>query len=134
MCALANNEVTLGVTQSNMNKSKKEHLFRLSIFFQISSKVIQPGVSILKRFFKEKVLHELIEPIEERLENVRQFLREIKPSLKSNVVPIEDMFGPSITITNLGCLVASDETEKGAKMVNQKRKELVRFSFNNNYM
>ena len=116
MCALARDEVTVGVTEANMNKSES-----LSMY-----KMLTELHAILFQLVTEKVLRELIEPTADRVNSVQQFLTEIKAGLKLNVVPIADLYGPSIEIADLGCLVASDETEKGVRMINEKRKELVR--------
>ena len=36
------------------------------------------------------------------------------------------MYGPTITVEDMDCLVVSDETKKGGGMVNDKRREKVR--------
>ncbi|XP_061087388.1 bifunctional coenzyme A synthase [Conger conger] len=72
---------------------------------------------------KNKVLKELIEPYELRAERLREFLRDIKPSLQYEIVPISEPFGPSITDSELQCIVVSEETRKGGAAVNKKRLE-----------
>ncbi|KAL4216382.1 hypothetical protein ACF0H5_024109 [Mactra antiquata] len=72
----------------------------------------------------KKTLRELIEPVEERVAVVKQFLTEIKPSLDYNVVPIYDVYGPTITDQSMNFIVLSDETRKGGAMVNEKRQDL----------
>lgn len=62
-------------------------------------------------------------PIEERLKKVRECLHEINPNLTYDVVPISDIYGPTITEKNLDCIVVSEETIKGAKKVNEARAE-----------
>ena len=53
----------------------------------------------------KKLLPELILPTEVRIEGVRQYLANLKPSLELNIVPISDPFGPAITDATLevGC-------------------------------
>ena len=48
-----------------------------------------------------KLLPELICPTEIRIEGVRTFLANLKPSLELNIVPISDPFGPAITDESL---------------------------------
>jgi len=71
------------------------------------------------------VLPELIEPIGDRLDSVRQFVNDIKPCLQYNVVTITDPFGPAITDPQLECIVVSAETVRGANSINVKRGEQV---------
>jgi len=72
-----------------------------------------------------KLLYELIEPAEQRIAAVLDFLREIDDSLEYKVVPITDPFGPSTVDKNLDAIVASAETERGARKVCDKRIEKV---------
>ena len=71
------------------------------------------------------MLSELLQPIDDRLDNVRQFVGDIKPYLHYNIVPITDPFGPAITDPQLECIVVSDETVRGANSINVKRAEQV---------
>ena len=71
-------------------------------------------VSILKH----KVLYELIDPVERRIENLKDYLVDMNDSVSYNIVPIHDHFGPSIEIEKLECLVVSEETLKGGTKVN----------------
>lgn len=70
-----------------------------------------------------KTLSELILPVEDRVEGVVQFLNQVDNSVEYKVVEITDPFGPSIVDPLLECIVGSQETERGCKAVNQKRKE-----------
>ena len=54
-----------------------------------------------------------------------EFLVDIKPSLRYEIVPLFDFFGPSITDSDLKCIVVSEETLKGGLAVNKKRMENV---------
>ncbi|KAG9350139.1 hypothetical protein JZ751_026492 [Albula glossodonta] len=72
---------------------------------------------------KNKVLKELIEPYALRLERLEEFLQDIKPSLQYEIVPLSEPFGPSITDSDLQCIVVSEETRKGGEAVNKKRLE-----------
>ncbi|XP_071584482.1 bifunctional coenzyme A synthase [Heliangelus exortis] len=72
---------------------------------------------------RHKVLAELIEPYELRAAKLREFLEDVKPSLRYDIVPLVDPFGPAITDPDLQCLVVSEETRRGGEAVNKKRLE-----------
>lgn len=73
----------------------------------------------------EKVLKELIEPYALRVQRLREFLQDVKPSLQVEIVPLADPFGPSVVDAQLQCIVVSEETRKGGEAVNKKRAENV---------
>ncbi|XP_074748410.1 bifunctional coenzyme A synthase [Strix uralensis] len=72
---------------------------------------------------RHKVLMELIEPYELRAAKLREFLEDVKPSLRYDIVPLADPYGPSVTDPDLQCLVVSEETRRGGEAVNKKRRE-----------
>lgn len=72
---------------------------------------------------KKKVLKELIEPYTLRVQHLTEFLRDIKPSLQYEIVPLSDPFGPSVVDSQLQCIIVSEETRKGGESVNKKRIE-----------
>ncbi|KAM6951236.1 bifunctional coenzyme A synthase [Aplochiton taeniatus] len=72
---------------------------------------------------KRKVLKELIEPYAFRVQRLREFLNDVKPSLQYDIVPLVDPFGPSVSDSELQCIVVSEETRKGGEAVNKKRLE-----------
>ncbi|XP_061873538.1 bifunctional coenzyme A synthase [Colius striatus] len=72
---------------------------------------------------RHKVLPELIEPYELRAARLREFLEDTKPSLRYDIVPLTDPYGPSVTDPDLQCLVVSEETRRGGEAVNKKRLE-----------
>lgn len=74
----------------------------------------------------DKILYELIEPIERRIAMVKDFVEDVDPSLNCKIVPITDPFGPSIVDADLQGIVSSKETLKGAMKVNEKRLENVK--------
>lgn len=74
---------------------------------------------------KSKTLWELIAPVDKRIYKVREYLeREISRSLTYSIVPISDLYGPTITEKDLECIVVSDETIRGAKKINEARTAL----------
>lgn len=77
---------------------------------------------------KKKLLWELIRPVEERIDAVRNYCESYltekgRSGLKLNIVPISDPFGPAITDVTLKAIVVSDETIAGATKINQIRQE-----------
>lgn len=71
----------------------------------------------------KKSLPELIQSTPVRIDSVVQFIETVKPQISHRVVPITDMFGPTITDPDLQCIVVSDETKKGGDIVNQERQK-----------
>ncbi|KAG8963110.1 hypothetical protein FRC03_003386 [Tulasnella sp. 419] len=65
----------------------------------------------------------IMEPLAERIENVRRFLNLIKPGLTYDVVAIQDVYGPTAWDPNVQALVVSKETLSGAEAVRKKREE-----------
>lgn len=72
---------------------------------------------------KSKVLWELILPVDERIAGVQKQLNQMNPSLNYQVVPINDLYGPTITEPNIDCIVVSKETIRGAEKINEARKQ-----------
>ncbi|KAK5850940.1 hypothetical protein PBY51_001774 [Eleginops maclovinus] len=76
-----------------------------------------------KAMLKKKVLKELVEPYSVREQRLKEFLKEIKPSLRVEIVPLHDPYGVSVVDPLLQCIVVSEETRKGGEAVNKKRFE-----------
>jgi pantetheine-phosphate adenylyltransferase len=60
---------------------------------------------------------------EERLKELRAFLKALGLSDKAEIVPLNDPYGSTLTDTCIQALVVSEETEKTALKINQKRSE-----------
>lgn len=73
----------------------------------------------------DKLLWELIEPLNVRIEALRCCLQDMDPSLKYEIESISDPYGPTVRDASLQCLYVSDETVKGGLMINEERAKRV---------
>jgi pantetheine-phosphate adenylyltransferase len=62
-------------------------------------------------------------PYEERLKELCDFLRSLGVSDKAEIVPLNDPYGNTLADRCIEALVVSEETEKTAIEINQKRSE-----------
>ncbi|XP_069809151.1 bifunctional coenzyme A synthase [Dendropsophus ebraccatus] len=115
----SHSDVVVGGTFDRLHNA---HKILLSVCCLLSERRLLIGVAD-KELLDNKVLKELIEPYEERVEKLSQFLVDVKPSLGYDIVPISDPYGPSITDPDLKCIVVSEETQKGGLSVNKRRLE-----------
>ncbi|KAL4660505.1 bifunctional coenzyme A synthase isoform X1 [Arapaima gigas] len=113
------NDVVVGGTFDRLHGA---HKTLLNISCLLANKRFMIGVCD-EDLLKNKVLKELIEPYALRVQKLREFLQDVKPSLQYEIVPLSDPFGPSITDSNLECIVVSEETRKGGEAVNKRRQE-----------
>ena len=58
---------------------------------------------------------DVLESLPERIQGVRRFMELFKPSLVYEIVPINDVYGPTATDPNIQALVVSKETASGGK-------------------
>lgn len=70
-----------------------------------------------------KLLWELIEPCSKRITDVKDFLEDVDSSLTYDIVPINDMYGPTKDDPTFEMLVVSEETKRGGDKVNSLRLE-----------
>lgn len=75
------------------------------------------------QMIKKKVLWELIMPYEERIRGLKEYLNTLNNSLTYQIVPLKELYGPTITDKDLDCIVVSEETIKGASKINEARRD-----------
>ncbi|XP_054252759.1 bifunctional coenzyme A synthase [Indicator indicator] len=98
------------------------HRFLLSACCLLAEHRLLAGVAD-GDLLRHKVLAELIEPYELRAATLLEFLQDVQPSLRYDIVRLADPYGPSVTDADLQCLVVSEETRSGGEAVNRKRLE-----------
>uniref|UniRef100_A0AAF5RWL5 Cytidyltransferase-like domain-containing protein n=1 Tax=Wuchereria bancrofti TaxID=6293 RepID=A0AAF5RWL5_WUCBA len=111
--------VVLGGTFDRLHNG---HKLLLSRAVMAASERIICGITC-GDMIKKKVLWELMESFEERAKNVQEFVKDISCTVRCEVHPIMDPYGPSIVDPDLQAIVVSSETEKGGHAVNNRRKE-----------
>jgi pantetheine-phosphate adenylyltransferase len=70
------------------------------------------------KLLAKKTLATMIYSFDERKASVMSFLRQTKPQLSVEVVPLEDPFGPTVTDPLIEALVVSSETMSGVGKIN----------------
>ena len=98
------------------------HKLLLSTAAFLSASTVLVGVTAPSMLHK-KTLEQLIEPSLTRQQAVQQFLSAVRPELSLEVVEISTPEGPTLERADLSCIVASEETVKGAKSINEKRQK-----------
>jgi pantetheine-phosphate adenylyltransferase len=88
-----------------------------------SSDRITIGIST-EALYKNKPLAGIIESFEKRKEYVQNYINQKKPEKRIKIVPIDDIYGTTIHEKEIDALFVTEENEKAAKLINEKRKEI----------
>jgi pantetheine-phosphate adenylyltransferase len=91
-------------------------------------KAFEIGEHVLIGLCTDEFVEEMGKPhttasYEERLKELQAFLKALGLSGKAEIVPLNDPYGVTVTDTCIQALVVSEETEKTALKINQKRGE-----------
>lgn len=70
-----------------------------------------------------KILSQLIEPYDQRVANVQQALIQLGANQRADIVPLDNVYGPTITDPTIDALVLSPQTKSGGDQINIKRRE-----------
>ncbi|KAF8510995.1 hypothetical protein BU17DRAFT_54918 [Hysterangium stoloniferum] len=111
--------VALGGTFDHLHAG---HKILLSMAAWITEQKIIVGVTDDNLLVK-KAHREMLEPIQERIKGVHDFLHLFKPGLVYDIVPIADVYGPTAWDPNIQALVVSKETLPGAASIASVRAE-----------
>ncbi|KAJ3512615.1 hypothetical protein NMY22_g15283 [Coprinellus aureogranulatus] len=110
--------VALGGTFDHLHAG---HKILLSMGAWIASEKLIVGVTSHELLTKKPNAH-LLEPLDVRMENVRQFLHRFKKGVEPYIVELKDVYGPTGYDPNIQALVVSRETVPGAKQIADHRK------------
>lgn len=121
---MANNLVVCGGTFDHFHKG---HRSFLKLAFSLGKKVVIGVTSdnYVKNSKSRIQNSEFIEAFEKRKEAVLEFIKKEGVLNKTEIVEINDLFGPTLSRDFLiDVIVVSEDTKKGAEYINRKRKEL----------
>lgn len=96
------------------------HKILLTVAAFLTSTRLIIGVTDEELLVKKKY-RDYLEAFDKRAKNVQQFLKLLKPTLDTHIVPIKDVCGPTGTVPEIECLVVSRETVAGGEFVNKTR-------------
>jgi len=109
-------EVAVGGTFDEFHRGHKVLLMKA---FEIGEHVL---IGLCSDEFVEKMgKPHATASYEERLKELRGFLKALGLSHKAEIVPLNDPYGVTVTDRCIDALVVSEETEKTAIKINQKR-------------
>ncbi|KAM0756069.1 hypothetical protein T439DRAFT_296082, partial [Meredithblackwellia eburnea MCA 4105] len=110
--------VALGGTFDHLHPGHKILLTMASL---ITTERLIVGVTAPNLLTKKQHPTQL-ESLDERISNVTKFLQLVRPTIVHDVVPIEDIYGPTATDPLVAALVVSTETRSGGAAVNEERR------------
>ncbi|GJN92332.1 hypothetical protein Rhopal_005362-T1 [Rhodotorula paludigena] len=111
--------VALGGTFDHLHAG---HKILLTMACAICSDKLIVGVSDEVLLQNKKYKH-LLEPLDARIRAVEQFVALVRPSIRCDAVPLQDVYGPTAHDPSVGALVVSDETRSGGDTINTLRRE-----------
>jgi len=120
---MVNNLIVCGGTFDHFHKG---HISLLKLAFSLGKKIV---VGVTSDIYVEKsnIKNQIskIETFAERKQAILDFIKSEKALDKVEIVKIDDLFGPTLSKDLLiNAIVVSEDTKKGAEIINQKRQEL----------
>jgi len=112
-------KVAVGGTFDELHKG---HRILLTKAFEVGEHVLI-GLCT-DEFVKKMGKPHVTAPYEERLKELRAFLKALDLSDKAEIIPLNNPYGNTLTDKCIEALVVSEETEKIALKINQKRSEV----------
>ncbi|KZV84255.1 Nucleotidylyl transferase, partial [Exidia glandulosa HHB12029] len=111
--------VALGGTFDHLHAG---HKILLSMAASLASRKLIVGVTDDNLLARKKNRH-VLESLDTRIARTRSFLQLYKPGLELDIVPIQDVYGPTGWDADIQALVVSRETLPGATAIASHRKE-----------
>ncbi|OQR96087.1 hypothetical protein ACHHYP_17007 [Achlya hypogyna] len=111
--------VVVGGTFDHLHNGHKK---LLSLAATATSKLLVVGVTA-PHMLEKKKLGYLIQTLEVRKRKVTEYLASVQPALATDVMTIDDPFGPAISSSQVSGIVVSTETIPGALKINEIRSE-----------
>jgi pantetheine-phosphate adenylyltransferase len=111
-------KVAVGGTFDEFHRGHKVLLMKA---FEIGEHVLIGLCS--DKFAKKMAKPHITAPFEDRLKELKVFLETLNLNEKAEIIPLNDPYGATVTDKCIEALVVSEETEKTAIKINQKRSE-----------
>ena len=111
-------KVAVGGTFDEFHKGHKVLLMKA---FEIGEHVLIGLCS--DEFAKKMGKPHITAPFEDRLKELKVFLEALKLNERAEIIPLNNPYGATVTDKCIDALVVSEETEKTAIKINQKRSE-----------
>lgn len=86
------------------------------------SENISIGLST-EKLYRQKFLAGLIDTYETRESELKNYLREKNYISRAGIIPLEDIFGPSLTIKNIDAIFVTEKTLPNAEVINKERQK-----------
>ncbi|GAA5940747.1 putative pantetheine-phosphate adenylyltransferase [Sporobolomyces koalae] len=109
--------VALGGTFDHLHAG---HKILLSMACSIATRKVIVGVSD-DALLGKKQHRAHLESIQQRIRNVEAFIELVRPTITHQVVPLQDVYGPTATDPDIQALVVSEETRAGGDAINKLR-------------